>query len=212
MNLPDQSNLLLNLMIFSNIIFYITASTFFLYKWREKIKRNLTLFKLTIERILTSKSNRDSLIKKLNEKNIIFTNRISVIIPEHFNKGSTIITSDGVGIITNTYYGPMYEGHKPESIGVMLRRKYYKHIKPNTCLQYAVYNSILKKFIPLSTGGYEYIIKKNQLVDYRITKRQYAELTGDYKKSQKHISIFNSKRGGRSILLHLMSEGYKITK
>ena len=166
-------------------------------------------FILVLEKLFTKKSNIDHIAKKARKKRLCFHGNISLFFPEEYRIGMTVITPNGVGTIfsIDTFFS------KSNELTIRLNRGYYlKSYKYNQCYYYAVYNKLLDKFIPLSSQDYTYIIDKHQEIFYSITKRGYAKLLKKYKETHEYINIFNSKRGGRSMLLHLKHEDYKISK
>ena len=167
----------------------------------------LILIKYIIEDFLTNRCNRKRIQKKLAKKHYYFHGNISLLTPENNNTliGSTIITPKGIG--------KAYFLYPNEELGIEMQQPYgWTKFKFNQCYYYGVYNRLLDKFIPLSPKCYTYIIDNRQSLFYRITKHGFAMLHDKYIKEHEHIHMFNSKRGGRSLLLHLKKEGYEITK
>ena len=162
--------------------------------------------KLTIEKFFIRKCNLDHITSKVNKKRIYFSGKIVLIMPEDIHPGMNVLTSDGIGIIDKEEHIDIIL----KTTRVRLQKGYSIQRNFREVYQYATYNRLLGKFIPISSACYSYIIDDHQEIQYRITKRGFAMLHEEYMKRHEYINIFNSKRGGRSMLLHLKKEGFDI--
>lgn len=139
---------------------------------------------------------------------------ISMMHPQYgLKKGEKVLTPRGVGEVFRTF---PWRGIALQKNGlfveVWLKRKYYKSFKYEEVYQYIIWNEQLGKYIPLSNSCYGYMLDPNEQVRYRVTTRGYAMLSDEEKEMRKAIYIFNDHRGGRSILRHLLKEGFEIKK
>lgn len=152
----------------------------------------------------------------LQEKdNYIYYNGVLSLLHPQFGlkKGEKIVTPRGIGEVFKTF--PNYGLSLMKNglfVEVFLPRKYYKSFKYHDVYQYVVWNDRQGRYIPLSNSCYQYVLDANDIVEYRITSRGYAMFSDNEKSARSAIQLFNSHRGGRSILRHLLNEGYKISK
>ncbi len=127
-------------------------------------------------------------------------------------KGENLLTPDGIGEchISFPWRGPA--AMQRQRVEVWLRRKYYKAYLVDDVYQYMIYHEPLDRHLPLSNSSYRYILEPGDVVKYRITSRGYAMLADSEKEEREWIKLFNDRRGGRTLLKHLLSKGYVITK
>jgi hypothetical protein len=129
--------------------------------------------------------------------------------------GVTVLTPDGLGEIR--FLVPDWTITRKRiytHAEVMLYRGYVKRYKIIELQQYTVCEKSTLKFIKLSPQHYRYIIpgEKNQIVQFRLTKRNYAQLTPQCMKEYAYARILNKQRGGPAFLRYLSTHNLKIQK
>jgi hypothetical protein len=129
--------------------------------------------------------------------------------------GVTVLTPHGLGEIR--FLVPDWTKTKKKiytHAEVMLYRGYIKRYSILELQQYTVCEKSSFKFIKLSPQHYRYIIpnEKNQLVKFRVTKRNYAQLTSQCMAEYAYARTLNKQRGGPAFLRYLSNNNLKIQK
>ena len=133
--------------------------------------------------------------------------------PVNLRKGSTVVTPRGIGVVIELFQSIWSTSKsKPEKVTVRLLRKYTKTFNTYELTQYAVLHKPSSSFVLLSPQCYDYVGEERQFVNYRLTKRNYANLTEQCRDDFYHFCLFNKKRGGQSILRNLQSKNFIIKK
>jgi hypothetical protein len=127
-------------------------------------------------------------------------------------KGSTVITPDGLGEVLSIIPDwTSKNGKTPSHVDVLLYRGYTKRYAIiNLDMYFVLHNT--GKYLKLSPACYRYIYKQDQPVYYRVTKRQYAQMTDMSKAEYAYARTLNKQRGGPHMFKALSKFGLEIKK
>ncbi len=144
-----------------------------------------------------------------------YQGKVTLSYPLQIANGKMVATKYGLGTISKLHYS---------SSGVTVRatvdlltpnrkhRGYSKTFHIRDLSQFVVYHEPSAQFILLSPKDYSYILTQDQTIEYRLTNRQAATLSPDYKREHEHIHICQTKRGGATILKQLYKRGFKVIR
>lgn len=138
------------------------------------------------------------ILKKLLPTSSAHKAQVLIVAPIVLRAGVTVITPDGIGEVTKVIAD--WETKKPSVVGVMLYRGYIKYYMPILLQQYVVFHKPMEQFILLSPNNYQYIGHIDQLIEYRITNRQYAQMTDKSKAEYAYVKTLIKQRGGPQFL------------
>lgn len=147
---------------------------------------------------------------------VISTNRVVhkgtvvAVAPIDIKRGSTVITPDGLGEVTNIILD--WVKRTPNWVDVRLYRGYVKRYNILYLQQYVIFHVPTQQFIKLSPNNFRYIYAHNQSVEYRVTNRLYAQLTEDTKEYYEYAKTLNKQRGGTRFLRILGNQNLEIKK
>jgi hypothetical protein len=127
-------------------------------------------------------------------------------------KGSTVLTPDGLGEVIGLIPDwTSSNSRTPSHADVLLYRGYTKRYHIISLEMYFILHNT-GKYLKLAPACYRYIYKQDQPVSYRVTKRQYAQMTDLSKAEYAYARTLNKQRGGPQVLKSLSKFGLEIKK
>ena len=149
------------------------------------------------------------ILKKIGSVNNTYTGNIKIVSPIELRIGSTVLTPDGIGIVTSFVEN---FGSKPIKAEVLLYRKYKKLYYIIHLQQYVIFHKFSNQFIRISPPDYRYIYNEDQEVEYRLTTRKYARLTEKSKNQYEYVKALSKTRYGLKSLRLISKYGIIIKK
>lgn len=124
--------------------------------------------------------------------------------------GRILMTTFGIGKIVNIIPSNKYE-KTPITVDFRLDKIGTTHrLEMKDLKEYVVYHNDI--FIPILPANYYFIGLNNQEIEYYITNKNYAKMTKECEKQYSFFTIFHKFKNGRSILLTLYKNRFKIVK
>jgi hypothetical protein len=136
-----------------------------------------------------------------------FIHTVAVI---DLREGVTVVTPDGIGTIISII--PDWVTKKPQYAEVLLYRGYAKRYRVLLLQQYVVNHVKSFQFHKLTPSNYIYVYKQKQAVTYRITNRQYAQMSDKSKKEYQYAKTLNKTSKGLRFLRILVNQNLEIHK
>ena len=136
---------------------------------------------------------------------IVRTINVTKLIENHI-----ALTEFGVGKIIKVIPGSKTSNGK-HAIDVRIDKIGSTHrLEVKDLKEYVVYHN--NTFVPILPANYYSIGLDNQEIEYYITGKGYAKLTEECEKKYSFFTIFHKFKNGRSILLTLYKNRFKIVK
>jgi hypothetical protein len=138
--------------------------------------------------------------------------KLKVISARRLVLGQKVLTYRGIGTITNMDWDDI--NNEPIFIVSVRRGSLHERLKENQLAQYIVphYKNGHWKELFLSFSDYDYILERDQLIIYRITKRGYAKLVPSDRDYYDKWATINRCKNGYNLYRELKKKGYEIER